>query len=266
MEETGLDDPRSIQEPVAEIEAAAECLASATRVVALTGAGISAESGIATFRDQDGLWAQHDPDEVATLHGFRRDPARVWRFYKARRSGSLLARPNPAHAALAEIEARGTHITVVTQNIDGLHTRAGSNRVIEVHGSLQRALCADCDAPAAIGTWEDDPAAPPLCSLCGGMLRPDVVWFGEPLPMIAIGRAFDALRRCDLCFSIGTSAQVEPAASFAFVALEAGATLIEVNPERTPLSRHCQFQIRGPAGSALPAILSAAWPEHAQNS
>ncbi len=136
--------------------------------------------------------------------------------------------------------------------------------MVEVHGALNRALCADCSCAALEATWEDDPAEPPACRHCGGLLRPDVVWFGEPLPLIAIGSAFDTLRRCDLCFSIGTSAQVEPAASFAFIALEAGATLIEINPELTPLSRHCDFQIRHPAGSALPAIVRAAWPEASQ--
>ena len=240
-------------------------LATARRIVALTGAGISAESGIATFRDENGLWAAHDPEDVATMEGFRRDPARVWRFYTARRNAVVAARPNAAHAALAAIEAKGVDVTVVTQNIDGLHSRAGSRRVIEVHGGLERARCAECSALAVQGSWEDDPSEPPACAACGGLLRPDVVWFGETLPMIAIGRAFEALRGCDLCFSIGTSAVVEPAASFAFVAAEVGATLIEINPEATPLSRHCGLVIRAPAGVAMPAMVAAAWPESAPN-
>ena len=242
-----------------QIEACKSALADARRIVALTGAGISAESGIATFRDEGGLWAAHDPEDVATLDGFQRDPARVWRFYTARRQAALLAEPNAAHKALASIERKEVQLDVVTQNIDGLHSRAGSTDVIEVHGSLRRALCVRCSEYAAEGTWEDDPAEPPTCSACSGLLRPDVVWFGEPLPMQVVGRALGALRQCDLCFSIGTSAQVEPAASFAFIALEVGATLIEINPEPTPLSRYADLVIRAEAGTALPLLLEAAW-------
>lgn len=247
------------------IDAVRARIDAARSLFVLTGAGMSAESGIATFRDEGGLWAAHDPEDVATMAGFRRDPSRVWRFYAARRAGALAAEPNPAHVALAELERRGVHVTIVTQNIDGLHGRAGSRRVVEVHGSLGRALCADCARPAPSGTWEGAVDDVPACLRCGGRLRPDVVWFGEPLPMIAVGRAFASLRACDLCFSIGTSAQVEPAASFAFVAVEAGAALVEVNPEPTSLSRHCHVRIRERAGAALPAIVAAAWPDAASS-
>ncbi len=235
-------------------------LRRARRVAALTGAGVSAESGVPTFRDaQTGLWSQYRPEALATPQAFQRDPKLVWEWYAWRRELVGRARPNPGHLALAEFERRlaqrGAVFTLITQNVDGLHAQAGSQNLIELHGNLQRTKCFDCGRPAE--TWAEDGSVPPRCPACGGRLRPDVVWFNEALPPEALTAAFEAAQACDVFLSVGTSGLVEPAASLPFEALRRGAVVAEVNPHETPLSAHATFVLVGPAGEVLPALVQA---------
>jgi NAD-dependent deacetylase len=230
-------------------------LRAAREVAVLTGAGVSAESGVPTFRDAlTGLWSRFDPEELATPDAFRRDPALVWSWYAERRAAVARAQPNPAHVALVEIEARVPRFTLVTQNVDGLHRRAGSRRVLEIHGDITRVRCSGCARPAE--SW-DETAAPPACGACGEPLRPDVVWFGEMLPEAALNEAMDAARSCDVFLSVGTSSLVHPAAGLPEIALASGAVVVEVNPSATPLTSRVAFSLRGPAGVVLPALVDA---------
>ncbi len=228
-------------------------LRAANRVVVLTGAGVSAESGVPTFRDaQTGLWARYDPTQLATPDAFRRNPALVWDWYAYRRDLIAAVRPNPAHYALAALEARYPDFVLITQNIDGLHAQAGSRKVIELHGNIRRVKCFVCGKPAS--TWDDSREKPPRCGSCGGLLRPDVVWFGETLPMDALRRAVEAAERAEVFFSIGTSAVVEPAASLPRVARRKGAVLVEINPDTTPLTPLADYVFHGKAEEILPAL------------
>jgi len=230
-----------------------ERIAAARRVAVLTGAGISAESGIPTFRDAlTGLWANYDPQELATPEGFARNPKLVWEWYAERRARIAGVAPNPGHAALAALEKRFERFTLVTQNIDSLHQRAGSREVVELHGNIARVKCS---VEQAVVSPIPEDASPPRCH-CGAYLRPDVVWFGEMLPADALARAEEAAEHCEGFLSIGTSAQVYPAAELPLRALSAGATVIEINPERTALTRHAQFSLQGPAGAILPQLLA----------
>jgi NAD-dependent deacetylase len=239
-------------------------LKGANHVCVLTGAGISAESGMPTFRQaQTGLWERYRPEDLATPLAFRRDPRLVWDWYAWRRELALAAHPNPGHLALVRLqdilESAGRAFTLVTQNVDGLHQRAGSRQVIELHGSLLRLRCFDENTP--VENWAPPDGAPfpgsilPLCPNCGSLLRPDVVWFGEALPADGLQAAWQAASDCDLFFSIGTSALVEPAASLPALARRHGALLVEVNPAETPLSATAHHVLRGPAGEILPALL-----------
>ena len=234
---------------------------AARRIAVLTGAGISAESGVPTFREaQTGLWAQYDPQELATAQAFQRNPGLVWDWYAWRRDLVAKAEPNPGHFALAEMELRVPVLTLITQNIDGLHQQAGSGKrfdVIELHGSIQRTKCFKENKP--VKNWTETDETPPRCPGCGGPLRPDVVWFGEALPQEALDAAWEATLRCELFFSIGTSGMVEPAASMPFLALQAGATVIEVNPTETALSHSAHFFLQGPSGVLLPQLVEAVW-------
>jgi NAD-dependent deacetylase len=227
-----------------------------TPLLVLTGAGVSKESGIATFRDAGGLWEGVDPAEVATPEAFERDPHRVWRFYDARRRQGADARPNPAHLAIAALETTGRPFLLATQNVDGLHERAGSKAMVRLHGSLWRVRCTGCG-----DEWEDDRAAidplPPACA-CGALLRPAVVWFGEALPQRAFAEAQAMARRASLCLVVGTSALVYPAAALPEAALAAGAYVVEINPEPTPLSPFASEVLAGRAGEILPSLLRAA--------
>ena len=241
--------------------ALAAALARARRVVVLTGAGVSAESGIPTFRDAlTGLWARFDPLELATPSAFARHPRRVWDWYAERRAAVLAASPNPGHRALVELERRAPAFLLATQNVDGLHARAGSRALVELHGSLARVRCSREDR--VIERWDEPLSAdePPRCPRCGAFLRPDVVWFEELLPAHALAQAEEASRDCDLMIVAGTSAEVHPAASLPLMAKAAGATLCEVNPQPTPLSPLADFALRERAGVALPALVAAAWP------
>lgn len=239
-----------------------DSLRAARHLAALTGAGISAESGVPTFRDaQVGLWARYRPEDLATPQAFRRDPKLVWDWYAWRRDRVRQAAPNPGHVALAQLEDRVPQVSVITQNVDGLHHRAGSTRVIELHGNLQRTVCFACGR--LVESWVDDDRTPPHCPACDGLLRPDVVWFGEMLPQPALAAAYEAAQRCEVFLSIGTSGLVEPAASLPFAALRAGAVVVEINPQPTPLSDHATHVLRGPSGVVLPQLLSAFSPESA---
>jgi NAD-dependent deacetylase len=233
-------------------------LRGAEHVVALTGSGISAESGVPTFREaQTGLWARYDPQQLATLEAFAKDPRLVWEWYQWRRNLVAKATPNPGHQALMELERRIPHFTLITQNVDGLHARAGSRSVIELHGNILRSRCSLEGEVAE--REEHDESVPPRCSRCGAFLRPDVVWFGEMLPSGTLETASEAARVCDLFLSIGTSSLVYPAAALPYEALKNGATLVEINPSETPLTPHADYTPRGRAGEVLPKLFSEAF-------
>jgi len=234
-----------------------ERLRKARHVVVMTGAGISAESGIPTFRDaQTGLWARFNPADLATPEAFLSNPQRVWDWYASRRAAMLEREPNAGHYSLVRMADLVPRLTLITQNVDGLHQRAGSRDVLELHGNLGRVKCFDYHH--AVAHW-DDQERPPHCPECGSLLRPDVVWFGEMLPNRIFAAAQIAAEDCDVFFSIGTSAEVYPAADLAHQALSAGAMVVEVNAERTPLSQHAHHVLTGKAGTWLPSLVTAAW-------
>ncbi len=233
-------------------------LRSTTRLVVLTGAGVSQESGLRTFRDaQTGLWAQYKPEDLASPEAFSRDPKLVWDWYAWRREAIKGVRPNPGHYALVELESKIPEFTLVTQNVDGLHRFAGSNNVLELHGNIQRVRCADCNMPAQ--TWRDDAESVPTCDACGGSLRPDVVWFGESLPRVELEAAVHAARSCQVFFSVGTSGLVQPAASLAHAARNNGSVIVEVNAETTPLTPKVDFFFHGKSGEILPELIGEVW-------
>jgi NAD-dependent deacetylase len=227
----------------------------ARSVVALTGAGASAESGIPTFRGQGGLWREFRPEELATSAAFERDPQSVWEWYMWRRSLVSMAHPNPGHIALSDLEHRIDHFALITQNVDGLHQRAGSESVIEIHGNILRSRCNHCGEPAGNQGLNSDGQIP-RCE-CGGTIRPDVVWFGELLPPQVLKRAWEAASRADLFLSIGTSSAVQPASELADLAKQNGAYLVEINPEPTELSFRFDEVLRGPSGEILPNLCRA---------
>ena len=230
----------------------------ASKWAVLTGAGVSQESGLRTFRDaQIGLWAQYKPEDLASPEAFRRDPKLIWDWYAWRREAVKAVRPNPGHYALVEIEKKIPTFTLITQNVDGLHRMAGSQNVLELHGNIQRVRCSECYAITE--TWGDDTEAVPQCSVCGGLLRPDVVWFGEALPRDQLEAAVAAARSCDVFFSIGTSGVVQPAASLAHAARNRDATLVEINAEPTPLTSKVDFAFHGKSGEILPDLVKAVW-------
>lgn len=234
-------------------------LQQAQRIVVLTGAGISAESGIPTFREaQTGLWAQYDPQELATPEAFRRQPRLVWEWYAWRRELISQAQPNPGHIALAQMAQHVPHFTLVTQNIDNLHQLAGSPAVLELHGNIGRSKC--FREGVIVTEWAETGAVPPRCPHCGDLLRPDVVWFGESLPQKILEQAIAAASQCDIFFSVGTSGLVHPAASLPLLAREHGAITVEINPQRTPLTPHMSYHLAAPSGELLPELVAAAWP------
>lgn len=235
---------------------AAEALSSARHVCVLTGAGISAESGIPTFRDAlTGLWSKFSPEELATPEAFERDPETVWSWYEWRRQLIRQAQPNAGHLALVELARRVPCLTLVTQNVDGLHQRAGSAGVLEYHGNILRDRCTIEQIIAERS--EDARTGLPRCAACGGLLRPDVVWFGEAIPLGPMTLAGAAAEDCDVFLSVGTSSLVYPAAGLAEVALRRRATVIEINPNATDLSPHADLVLAGPSGQVLPALLQA---------
>ncbi len=239
------------------LERAAELLFGTTNVVALTGAGVSAESGIPTFRGSGGLWSQYDPIKVASLDNFLRDPSAYWTVSKERGPAVLAARPNPGHHALAGLEKAGHLVALVTQNTDGLHQDAGSRRVIELHGSGRTVQCLECGARERRADVQARLHAemPPRCRMCGGgFLKPTVVLFGEAMPIPAVEEAFALARAADLMLVVGSSLVVYPAAHIPLAAVEAGAALIVINAEPTPIDRFAEVVIRGRSGEVLPEL------------
>jgi NAD-dependent deacetylase len=260
----GTGSPAGLPPP--RIAEAAQALRASQHLVVLTGAGISKESGIPTFRDAlDGLWAQYDPQQLATPRAFRRNPRLVWDWYSHRRDLLAQAQPNPAHYAIADLERYLVHVAVITQNIDGLHQRAGSQDVIAMHGDIRRNKCfANCRGdPTYIDVdgldWDRD-AGPPRCPYCGDYVRPDVVWFEERLPPAALERAFQLSQTTDVMLVVGTSGTVQPAASLPFLARRHGATIVEVNPDPTPITSVARWHLAGPAGTVLPQVVAALSP------
>ncbi len=235
-------------------------LRQAQRVTALTGAGVSQESGLRTFRDaQDGYWAQYRPEDLATPQAFARNPKLVWDWYAWRRQKVLQAQPNAAHNALVDLARLIPDFTLITQNVDGLHQAAGSPKVIELHGNVR---CVRCSVCAQLHSqWDEIAGEVPRCERCNGLLRPHVVWFGENLPQAELEAAFEAAQRCELFFSIGTSAVVQPAASLAHLARQKGALVVEVNAEATPLTPFADYSFQGKAGEILPALVKAVFFE-----
>jgi NAD-dependent deacetylase len=235
-------------------------LHNARHVAVLTGAGISAESGVPTFRDaQTGLWSRYRPEELATPEAFQHNPKLVWDWYAWRRDLVGRVAPNAGHYALVRMEQRIPVLTLITQNVDGLHRRAGSHHVLELHGNLFRAKC--LEEGRVLENWREREETPPRCTHCGAWLRPDVVWFGEMLPSDVLREAEEATVQCDVFFSIGTSTLVYPAAELPFAALRSGSTVVEVNPQPTPLSDQAHYSLRGAAGEVLPGLLEKAWGE-----
>ena len=230
-----------------------ERIARARRIVAFTGAGISVESGIPTFRGPEGLWRRFRAEDLATAGAFERNPTLVWEWYDSRRQAMAIAQPNAGHHALASLERRAPEFTLITQNIDGLHDRAGSRNVLKLHGDIWTVRCTGCGRES-----QDDrtplPDLPPRCE-CGALLRPAVVWFGEFLPPGVWSKAEHASARADVFLIVGTSAVVHPAAGLIDVARMAGATTVEINPQATPYSDAVDYALRGPAGEILPTLL-----------
>ncbi len=228
------------------------------RLAVLTGAGASQESGLRTFRDsQDGLWAQYKPTDLASPEAFTRDPKLVWDWYAWRREAIKGVRPNRGHYALVEMESIISDFTLITQNVDGLHRFAGSKNMHELHGNINRVRCSQCGEFTE--EWGDDTESVPTCEKCGGLLRPDVVWFGESLPLGELETAVLAARNCQVFFSIGTSGVVQPAASLAFAAHNNGAIVVEVNAESTPLTTKADYFFQGKSGEILPDLVKMVW-------
>lgn len=232
-----------------------DSLLSADHVAVLTGSGVSAESGIPTFRQaQTGLWARYDPQELATPQAFIANPRLVWKWYEWRRGLVASAKPNPAHVALVGLQQRLPELSLITQNVDGLHQLAGSTPVTELHGNIRRTICSQ--ERIVVETWPDTAELPPRCPRCQAHLRPDVVWFGESLPAEAIDAAMTVASTCDVFLSVGTSAVVHPAASLAHIALQQGAMIVEINTESTPLTAYANYSLLGRAGLLLPVLLN----------
>ncbi|HEY1239037.1 MAG TPA: NAD-dependent deacylase [Bryobacteraceae bacterium] len=238
---------------MSDFDRARERLSAAQSVAVLTGAGISAESGIPTFRGAGGLWNNYRAEDLATPQAFARDPRLVWEWYNWRRELIAKAKPNPAHHALVKLETAKPRFTLITQNVDGLHDLAGSGRILKLHGDIWRLRCATCGS-----NWPDRrptlPKLPPHCA-CGGMARPGVVWFGEPLPDGIMSEAEHAVAASEVFLVIGTSAVVYPAAGLVPFAKQSGATIIEINTESTGFSEMVDFALQGPAGELLPTLL-----------
>ena len=229
-------------------------LAGAQCVVAFTGAGVSAESGVPTFRGTDGIWAKFKPEELANVGAFMKNPSLVWEWYAHRKRIIASVQPNPGHHALVRMEHMFPSFAIITQNIDNLHRRAGSTRVYELHGNIERNYCMDCGMNYSNAAVLDQPGVP-TCTRCHGLIRPDVVWFGELLPEEEWQEASRASRSADVFLSIGTSAVVHPAASLPILAQRSGAFLVEINSEPTPLTEQADEFLQGPSGTILPMIV-----------
>jgi NAD-dependent deacetylase len=254
---TAVDHDPEITSP--SIEQAASVLTEARSAVALTGAGMSTESGLPDFRSPGGLWGEYDPLEVATLSAFHRTPEKFFEFYRRRLTLLAVATPNGGHQALAQLEAAGRLSAIITQNVDGLHQAAGSRRVIELHGNLREAACPQCPWTGPIRLIADALAAKtlPVCPRCGGRVKPNVVLFEELLPQTAYRDAEEACRDAGALLVVGSSLQVTPAASLPVIAHRGGAVVIIVNDEPTPLDHLARIILRGRAGTILPALVAS---------
>lgn len=234
-----------------------EKLKNSESVMVLTGAGVSKESGLDTFRDVGGYWSRYNPYELASPKGFRNDPLLVWQWYQERRNRAKEANPNPGHSALAEMEKFFTDFSLFTQNVDKLHHRAGSTSVYELHGSIFESHCFVCELPYTdeftIGDVTD---TIPHCTICNGLVRPSVVWFGESLPPEILNLAYQKSRNCDLFFTIGTSAEVYPAADLPYQARNSGAYVVEINPNETSFTKFAHLSFREKSGEILPQIIN----------
>lgn len=242
------------------IQRAASILANARRLVVLTGAGMSKESGIPTFREaQDGLWAAYDPQQLATMQGFRANPKLVWDWYQYRLRLVEQAEPHAGHLAVAALEQRLAGVVVITQNVDGLHARAGNHDVLELHGSIRRFKCLRGHGGLSMSDLAGQSETPPRCPRpgCDALVRPDVVWFGEQLDKDIIQRAFTESEACDVMLIVGTSGVVHPAAGLPYQAWNRRARIIEVNPQRSELTDLAHIFLQGPAGRILPNVLAA---------
>lgn len=231
-----------------------EKLKNAKSVVFFTGAGISAESGIATFRGENGLWQKLKPEELANVNAFMKNPDMVWEWYQYRRNIINETKPNPGHYAIAEFEKYFEKVSVVTQNIDNLHKRAGSNIIYELHGNIERNFCVSCNTFYNIEELEETQKVP-LCTKCNGLIRPDVVWFGEMLPEGVFEKSEREAYNSDICFVIGTSAVVYPAAYIPHSAKQGGSYVVEINVEPTEISGAVDLSLQGKSGEILPKIL-----------
>ena len=242
------------------VEQAAAWIAGSRKPVVFTGAGVSRESGIPTFREAGtGLWAQYDPQQLATVEGFLQDPKLVWEWYAYRRKIVAEIFPNPGHRAIAELEELLDELVVITQNIDGLHQRAGSRAVIELHGNINRVKCFQGDEIHE--SWSDEDYCgeiPPRCETCGSYLRPDVVWFGEALPGEALTASFELAESCDLMLVVGTSGNIQPAASLPVVARRSGARIVEVNPVPSEITASSDILLDTKSGEILPEVVARA--------
>jgi len=250
-----------------EVARARRLVADARRIVVLTGAGISAESGVPTFRGSGGLWKSYRPEDLATPEAFARDPRLIWEWYDWRRSRVAACAPNPAHAALARLALARRSVTLVTQNVDGLHHRAADQAAadedptpaypLELHGALHRDRCSRCGrrTPARTAVDTSSTEGLPRCGACSGLLRPDVVWFGEALDPAVLDASFAAAREADLCLVVGTSSVVYPAAAVPEITAGAGGAVVEINPDATPLTALASVSLRGTAGALVPEIV-----------
>ncbi len=237
-----------------KLKEAVDILLSSEKLVVITGAGVSAESGVPTFRGKDGLWKKFRAEDLATPWAFKKDPKLVWEWYDWRRGIISKAAPNPGHIAIKELEDIFENFLLITQNVDGLHKRAGSTKIVEIHGNLWRVLCTACGKKSYLF---DVPLKeiPPRCQECGGILRPDVVWFGESLNPHLLDECYRSLENCDVLLVCGTSGVVQPVASFPSVAKASGAKVIEVNVENTPISQVADLSILGKTGEVLPELV-----------
>ena len=229
-----------------------EKIKSFRKIVFVTGAGISQESGIPTFRGKDGLWRNYDAMKLATIEAFYDNPKLIWEWYNERRMNIFQAQPNPGHEAIAELE-KYAQVVVLTQNIDGLHQKSGSSRVLELHGSIVKIKCSVCDYKKEVLTEISE--LPPLCK-CGNILRPDVVWFGESLPQDVWQDAINFANNCDLMIIAGTSLVVSPANTLPIYAKQNNATLVEINPEETEMSEEMDVTIRNTSAESMPKLVS----------
>jgi NAD-dependent deacetylase len=241
-------------------------LRAAGHIVVLTGAGVSAESGVPTFRDRlTGLWERFDPNRLATPSAYERDPSLVWGWYEWRRLAILRAQPNAAHRAIAAMAAAARRLTLITQNVDDLHERAGSAPVLHLHGELARPYCTVCRQPyhfpegEPVMAPEGQSVDPPRCEMCGGRIRPGVVWFGEELPRTEWRAATSSASQCDAFLCVGTSSLVQPAASLTDIAIGAGAITIQVNVSPTGMDARVNHTLRGTAGTVLPSLVAKVW-------